>query len=245
MKIEKLILKDGIIQNKFINGKPVKHAIIEPYGKRNVRTLKPLRSEDGCTYHNTGNESPKAGDEMHAKYFQNLENADRKYVGAHIFVDHDSFTQLCPLNEEMYHAGDGADGPGNSGTFALEICVNKNVREAHSNAKIFLAAYLLAYPDKKIFPHKHWSNKKCPEWIIDNEGIEAFEADVYALVEANRVPVIDPNTAPWAKNEVLWLTDLGVTDGENMLDTCERQEVVTMLGRIMKHMGYVNPYDED
>jgi len=231
LKIEKLILKDGIIQNKTIGDIPVKINIIDPKGKSNVRTLVKLYSEDGCTIHNTGNESPTAGDEMHAKYFQNVEDDDKQYVGAQLFVDHDSITQIAPLDEKMYHAGDGKFGPGNTTTFGLEICVNKFIEKAHSNAKVFLAAYLLAYPDKKLFGHIDWSGKYCPSWILTHGGLDDFYADVYCLVESQK-DLFD--VSDWAIKGFNYVTSTKLSDGTRPKENLTREEFWTVLERMRK-----------
>ena len=83
MSITKLNIKNGIIQDKFIDGIPVKIDIVEPKGRRNVRTLIKMPEVIGITDHNTGNSAPTAGDELHARWMQNVENADKQYVSAH------------------------------------------------------------------------------------------------------------------------------------------------------------------
>jgi len=234
MKIEKLIIHNGIIMNDSICGIPVKTMLIDPTGKPNVRTLAKLYQEDGVTIHNTGNYSPSADAEMHHNYFRNVENADKKYVGAHVFVDHDSIVQVCPINEKMFHAGDGKFGPGNTTTWALEICLNKHIETAHSNAKCLLAAYLLAYPDKQMFSHKKWSGKNCPQWILDNGKMEDFYNDVYSLVKAQ-----DPiqEVSEWAVDAQAWVMNNGISDGERPKDPVTREELWTMLYRFNKMKG--------
>lgn len=165
--IEKIILKDGIIQNHMLCGIPVKIAIVEPSGNHNVRTLIPLDTEAalGLTVHNTGNDAPSATDEMHAKYFQDVENADQSYVGAHLFVDADSITQVLPLNEVAYHAGDGK-GDGNRKTVAMEVCESDNYIQCEENSKVLAACLLFTFPKWKLFKHQDWSGKYCPRKII-------------------------------------------------------------------------------
>lgn len=173
-----LVIKDGIIQNKEIFGIPVKINIIEPSGNRNVRTLIPMNEVIGQTAHNTGNTHPTAGDEMHAKYFQNVEDADQYYVGAHIFVDEDSLTQLIPLNEVVYHAGDGF-GDGNRKTISVEICESKNYEKCEHNGKLVLAS-LNMYYGGDLFPHMKWNGKYCPRRILPRW--DAFYKDVFDIV---------------------------------------------------------------
>lgn len=181
MAIKKLTIVNGIIQDKDIDGIPVKIQIVEPKGKRNVRTLVKMKESIGITNHNTGNASPTAGDEMHAKWMQNVEDADIQYVSVPLYVDHDSITQVIPIDEVCYHAGDGR-GDGNYKTVGIEICENINVEKAEENAKKLNAALLLTYPAWKVFKHQDWSGKFCPRIILGRKGWTKFVEDIYAYV---------------------------------------------------------------
>lgn len=227
--LDKIILVDGIIQNDTINGLRVNVDLIEPKGNRNVRLMIPLTEENGCTIHNTGNYSPSAGDEMHQQYFQNVEDYEQGYVGAHIFIDYDSLTQIAPINEKMYHAGDGKNGIGNTTTWALEICVNKNIFIAHDNAEMFLASYLYTFKDKNLYGHINWSGKKCPEWIIDNIGLKEFINNVNTIVEKTVEEDDKDKPSSWAKEAWDWGIKNGITKGKRPKDDITRQEVVQML----------------
>ena len=83
--IQKLNIIGGIVQDKHIDGIPLKLQIVEPKGKPNVRTLIKMPALIGITNHNTANTAPTAGDEAHAKWLQGVENADKEYVSAHFF----------------------------------------------------------------------------------------------------------------------------------------------------------------
>jgi len=195
MAIPKIIIKNGIVQNKEIDGIPVKVDIVSPRGKRNVRTLKSLRKILGITNHNTANTHPNAGDEMHAKWMQNVENASKQYVGAHFFVDHDSITQVLPTNEVGYNAGDGS-GNGNYATISVEICENKNILQAEENAKKLNAAFLIRYPHYNIYKHQDWSGKYCPRVILRNNRWNKFVRDIknYAQVSKSYYQIGDRGT---------------------------------------------------
>lgn len=174
-----LIVENGIIQNKEIFGIPVKISIIEPSGNKNVRTLIPMLETIGQTVHNTGNTHPTAGDEMHAKYFQNVEDADKYYVAAHLFVDADSITQIIPLSEVAYHAGDGK-GDGNRKTISVEICESENYEQCEENGKYLLSA-LNMYYGGSIYKHQDFNNKYCPRRIIPHW--EDFKSDIYDIMK--------------------------------------------------------------
>ncbi len=188
--LNKLTIVNGIIQDKFIDGITVKLAIIEPVGKHNVRTLELMKEIIGLTYHNTANTSATAGDEAHARYFDSVEKADTSYVGAHLFVDCDSITQVLPINEVAFHAGDGK-GSGNRKTVAIEICENKDVAKAEENAKKLGAAFLLTYPKLGIFKHQDWSGKYCPRVILKRNGWTMFVTDIVNLKStASQTPIM-------------------------------------------------------
>ncbi len=181
--LKSLTIIDGIIQDSEIDGIPVKIAIVQPKGKTNVRTLVKMKEIIGITNHNTANTAPTAGDEAHARYLQNVENADSAYVSVHLFVDDDSITQCVPLDEFCYHAGDG-NGDGNRKTIAIEICENRNYPQAEKNAQKLNAALLLTYPRLKVFKHQDWSGKFCPRRILARpNGWQEFTAGIYQLVE--------------------------------------------------------------
>ena len=181
--IKPLTITQGIIRDSEIDGIPVKIAIVQPKGLPNVRTLQRMKEVIGITNHNTANIAPTAGDEAHARYLQNVENADSSYISVHLFVDDDSITQCVPLDEMCYHAGDG-NGNGNRKTIAIEICENRNYTKAEENAQKLNAALLLTYPNLKIFKHQDWSGKFCPRRILSRpNGWAEFTAGIAKLVE--------------------------------------------------------------
>lgn len=181
--IKSLTITQGIIRDSEIDGIPIKIAIVQPRSKANVRTLVKMKEVIGITNHNTANTAPTAGDEAHARYLQNVENADSAYVSVHLFVDDDSITQCVPIDEFCYHAGDGA-GDGNRKTISIEICENRNYPQAEANAQKLNAALLLTYPQLKIFKHQDWSGKFCPRKILARpNGWREFTEGIAKLVE--------------------------------------------------------------
>ena len=181
--LKPLTVIDGIIQDKEIDGIRVNIAIVQPRGKRNVRTLVKMTEVIGITNHNTANTAPTAGSEAHARYLQGLENADKEYKSVHFFVDADRIIQCVPIDEFCYHAGDG-NGDGNRKTIAVEICENGNYAKAELNAQKLNAALLLTYPNLKIFKHQDWSGKFCPRRILSRpNGWREFTGGIVKLVE--------------------------------------------------------------
>ena len=179
MNISKLNIVNGIIQDETIDGIPVVIDIVEPKGKANVRTLIPIEDPEGLTYHNTANTSPSATDSAHATYFQSVENADKSYVGAMLFVDQDSITQVLPLNEASYHTSDKV---ANRTTYSIEICENGDTDITELNAKKLGAALILTYPNLNLYTHKDWTGKNCPRVILNRGGWSEFKESIYSLV---------------------------------------------------------------
>ncbi|MDD4565506.1 MAG: N-acetylmuramoyl-L-alanine amidase [Eubacteriales bacterium] len=224
--IQKLNIVNGVLQDKFIDGIPVKVQIVEPKGKLNVRTLIKMTEIIGVTNHNTGNPSPTAGDERHAKWLQNVEYADKEYVSAHLFVDEDSITQCVPLDEVCFHAGDGK-GAGNRKTIAIEICENRNVDKAIENAKKLNAALILTYPRLVIYKHQDWSGKHCPRVLLSRGIWDLFVRDIRKLVEQTKQP--DPFEA-----DRIWAMENGISDGSDPGRPVLRKELWAMLHRMSK-----------
>lgn len=171
-------IKNGVIQGSSINGVPFKASIVVPKGKNNARTLRKLTKTSYIAMHGTANTAKSADAEMHAKYIQNVENADQESKSWHITVDEDSAVQHIPLNEVTYHAGDGS-GPGNTQSISIEMCVNGNVEKTIDNA-IKIVAYLQKeynLADNKVKPHLYFSpyKKVCPSQII--KSVKTWEAD--------------------------------------------------------------------
>lgn len=160
------MIKNGIIQDKFINNIPVIIDLIPTSNK----TSRPQRFlvVEYITIHNTGNSNINADAKMHTEYVDNATG----YVSWHFTVDDKSIYQELPINEVAWHAGDGANGIGNTRSIAIEICENdmKNYAKAEENA-IALIRYLIEefnMPINNIRSHHSWSGKYCPHIILDN-----------------------------------------------------------------------------
>lgn len=233
--IKALTIANGIIQNKEIDGIPVKLAIVQPRGARNVRTLIKMKKIIGITNHNTANTAPTAGDEQHAKYLQNVENADTQYVSVHLFVDEDSITQCIPLDESCYHAGDG-NGDGNRKTIGIEICENGDTAKTELNAQKLNAALLMTYPHLKIFKHQDWSGKFCPRVILGRGGWNDFKAGIYNLVGNAKNNTVPNEVSDWAKEAAEWVKEMGISDGSNPKGDLTREQMWVMLHRFYKKM---------
>lgn len=147
-----------------------------PKGRKN----RPGRTNpaDGVSIHETGNFAEGADAAAHASWLKS-DDAEAKRISYHYTVDDHSIVQHLPDSETAYHAGDGADGPGNTTTIGIEICVNKDgdFERAKVNAAS-LVRLLMAehgFPLDKVVQHNHWSGKDCPQTIRATPGgWEAF-----------------------------------------------------------------------
>ncbi len=247
--IKPLTIVDGIIQDKSIDGIPIKVQIVNPRGLRNVRTLIPMDDPIGGTIHNTGNRAISAGDEMHANWLQNVENADRLYISPHIFVDHDSITLVIPLNEVGYHAGDGK-GDGNYRTIGIEICENVNIEKAEENAKKLCAALMMTFKNFKLFKHQDWSGKYCPHIILDRKiGWTSFVNDVMNYVENEQIKLV---YTPDQKEDIIISTSKPMSIDE-LIKALEKNQIeaeepkvytVAELQETLYYLGYdCGPFD--
>lgn len=166
-------LVDNVCNDKEVNGIPFSAKIVSPKGAANARTLKKLRSKSYIVVHNTGNTASSAGDEAHANYIQNVENADTSYVSWHITVDCDSATQHLPFDEVGFHAGDGK-GDGNYASIGIEIAENKNYEQAEQNAIRIICALMKKFNISvdNVLPHRFFAtNKKlCPHKILKSQN---------------------------------------------------------------------------
>lgn len=89
----------------------------------NSRPGIPLTGFHAFVVHETDNESPSAGAQMHHDWLVST-GPDASF---HFVSDADTSIQLLPLNELGYHIGDGADEPNTDESYftvAGEICVN-------------------------------------------------------------------------------------------------------------------------
>ena len=122
------------------------------------------------TIHNTGG---TANAETYTRAHATWPNANMNDVRVHYYVDDVEAWQNLQENEVGWHAADGATGPGNNTTIAIEIpmCGSaiKNDAKAEDNGAL-LAAFLLdryGLTTQHLYTHKHWyAKKQCPEYIL-------------------------------------------------------------------------------
>lgn len=140
-------------------------------GRRN----RPM-AKNKCAYitiHETGNPAKGADAAAHGKYLDSAA-AEKDWVSWHYTVDDHAIYQHLSDEETAYHAGDGADGPGNTTSIGIEICVNQGggfeqaKRNAASLVRLLMAEHSI--PLDHVVQHNHWSGKNCPMTIRATPG---------------------------------------------------------------------------
>ena len=125
------------------------------------------------TIHETGNYASSADASAHGNYL-NSDAAVKDMSSWHYTVDDHSIVQHLPDNEQAYHAGDGANGPGNTTSIGIEICVNDggNFEKAKINAASLVRLLMKEHniPIENIVQHNKWNGKDCPKTIRATPG---------------------------------------------------------------------------
>lgn len=136
--------------------------------KSNTRTRPGTkRDPKSITIHETDNTNVRANALAHAK-LQYLGNA--RQASWHYQVDDETEVyRSIPDNEVAYAAGDG-NGPGNSYSIQIEMCVNSDGNYMQTiNNTVELIKYLLnKYPSIthiNVVQHHKWSGKNCPRYL--------------------------------------------------------------------------------
>ena len=132
------------------------------------------------TIHETGNAAKGADAAAHAAYLDS-DTGERDMVSWHYTVDDLAIVQHLPDYETAYHAGDGKDGPGNTTSIGIEICVNAggDFAQAQANAASLVRLLMEEHgiPLDNVVQHNHWNGKDCPKTIRATAGAwEAFLA---------------------------------------------------------------------
>jgi len=145
------------------------------------------------TVHDTANTSAGADAKAHAAYLK--KNPPASEASWHFTVDDKVIYQHLPLNENGWHAGDGANGPGNRQSIGIEICENRdgNRAQAEKNAAWLVAKLLKDYGLglDRVKQHYDWSGKNCPRVLRGRkDGWKNFLAAVESHLKAGDMPAI-------------------------------------------------------
>ena len=144
-----------------------------PQGRRNRPGYAMVPSY--LTTHSTANTQNGADAKAHSNYVKNTPNLEASW---HFTVDDGVIYQHLPLNENGWHAGDGANGTGNRQSIGIEICENRDGDQA---VAIRNAAWLTAklmqehgIPIGNVVQHNRWNGKNCPGILRSGNGWNNF-----------------------------------------------------------------------
>ena len=187
------------------------------------------------TIHETGNTDAGADAAAHGSYLSSSAG-EAALVSWHYTVDDHAIVQHLPDNETAYHAGDGADGPGNVASIGIEICVNADgdFAKAKENAAALVRLLMSEHfiPLANVVQHNRWNGKNCPAAIRATPGAwEAFLALCGGESEGPEEPPTD-QPAGWAAEAWAWAKAMGLMDGTRPTDNITRQEVAVVLKRL-------------
>lgn len=197
-----------------IYGVTLKEMIV-PKGNENIRPGYAMKPKY-ITIHETDNYSVGANAKNHAIYLYNqATGTEDRSASWHFTVDDKEIYQHLPLNENAWHAGDGAEGTGNRESIAIEIAVNEDgdYNKAVENARK-LTAYLMGelhIPLENVKKHQFWSGKNCPAIMIKNNAWEPFLQGTKVYYDANHK---DDITGGWYEADIRELDKRGIMIGD-------------------------------
>ena len=153
------------------------------------------------TIHSTGNPDSTARNER--AWLTNPANG--RTASWHLCVDENEAVEAIPLDEVAWHAGDGANGPGNRKSLAVEICESGDRAKTLGNAAGLVAGLLQerGWGTGRLRRHFDWSGKACPRILMANNwaGWENFKGQVQRQLDAWKntleqvAPALPVNTA--------------------------------------------------
>lgn len=164
------------------------------------------------TVHNTGNPRSTARDERN--WLTNSLNANNS-TGYHLVVDESEVIECIPTWENAYHAGDGANGKGNTTSVGLEICEVGNFEKTLANAA-YLIASMLHSKDKSIKhvdQHNKWNGSNCPRLLRIGDRWSKFMADIDIQLTLLKSPAkndVSKNTSHWKYEGIDELARMGL-----------------------------------
>lgn len=137
------------------------------------------------TIHCTGNYTATAGAKNHADYVYT--GSGGAQTSWHYTIDGKEIWQHFEDRQECWHAGDGTNGPGNSTSIGLEICVNNKAafKQACENAAWLTSELLKKHglTIDKVVQHNKWNGKNCPAELCSGAWGVTW-ADFIAMVKA-------------------------------------------------------------
>lgn len=142
------------------------------------------------TVHETGNKSRGAGAQAHANLQSNGFTESWHYQ-----VDDKVIIQSWLDTTKCAHAGDGASGPGNNDSIAIEVCVNPDSDRTKTwQNVIWLVKTLMGrhmVSERNVVQHNYWSGKNCP---TDMRAGHPMSWNVF--INALTGPTVAPGVSP-------------------------------------------------
>ena len=185
------------------------------------------------TVHETGNKAATADAAAHGTYLKS-DSAEAGRVSWHYTVDDHAIVQHLPDGETAYHAGDGADGPGNTTSIGIEICVNAGgdfeVAKRNAAALVRLLMGEHGIPLDHVVQHNRWNGKDCPKTIRGTKG--GWEAFLVLCGRDKPDQGTGTPAADWAATAWEKAKSKGVLDGARPTDPVTRQELAVVLDRL-------------
>lgn len=160
------------------------------------------------TWHETSNYTAGANAAMHERFAR--DGGGDEGVSFHYVVDDREAYHLIPDDEIAWHAGDGANGPGNNSSIAIEQCVNRDgdLDRARRNCATLVALLMrrhgLTRVALEVVQHNRWSGKNCPLLIRDGGLWPEMLGLVQAAYEAQ-----EPQSPAEARIARAWRVLLG------------------------------------
>ena len=185
------------------------------------------------TIHETGNKAATADAAAHGTYLKS-DSAEAGRVSWHYTVDDHAIVQHLPDGETAYHAGDGADGPGNTTSIGIEICVNAggdfeaSKRNAAALVRLLMGEY--GIPLYYVVQHNRWNGKDCPRTIRGTKG--GWEAFLSLCGREKPDQGIGTPAADWVATAWEKAKSKGALDGTRPTDPVTRQELAVVLDRL-------------
>lgn len=142
----------------------IRHAMV-PSSKHALKCPHPM-TPIGICVHNTANDASAVSEISYM-----VSNASQ--TSFHFAVDDKEVVQGLLLDRNGWHAGDGANGPGNRKHIAVEICYSKTGGErftkAEDNAAQLIAELLIKYKwgIEQVKKHQDFSGKNCPTRTLE------------------------------------------------------------------------------
>lgn len=154
-------------------GLTIKEKILPTKLKPNRKLSNGTGKVEHVTIHNTEDIDEAKGTNDAEQYARATHNDNMKGVSVHYFIDETDCWQLLKEDEMGYHAADGANGPGNTTSLAIEIIMDGSGSKADKDAEdrgAKLAAILLhkhGLSIDRLTTHNRWYSKKyCPVYIL-------------------------------------------------------------------------------